>query len=61
MSDSRSGRDCKHGHLARACEICDLEAKLAALEEELAELRRGEFICRKCLLRKDGEPIECNF
>ena len=25
------------------------------LERELAALRRGEFICQKCSLRKDGE------
>ena len=25
------------------------------LERELAALRRGEFICQKCMLRKDGE------
>lgn len=31
------------------------------LERELAAIKRGEFICRKCMLRKDGEhdtPIE---
>lgn len=26
-----SERDCKHGHLARSCEICQLEADNAAL------------------------------
>ena len=31
------------------------------LERELTALKRGEFICQKCSLRKDGEhdtPIE---
>ena len=47
------------------CKCCNgtgiVWSRIAALEKELAELRRGEFICRKCFLRKDGEPIECNF
>ena len=35
-----------------------LERALAAAQAELAALKRGEFICRKCGLRKDGEgPI----
>lgn len=29
-------RDCKHGQLARSCEICGLEAENAQLKEELA-------------------------
>jgi NMD protein affecting ribosome stability and mRNA decay len=35
-------RDCKHGHLARSCEICQLEADNAALRvlvEEHEELK----------------------
>ena len=35
----RSPRDCKHGQLARSCEICDLEQQLAASNEEIAELK----------------------
>jgi hypothetical protein len=27
-----NNRDCKHGQLARSCEICELEEKLAALQ-----------------------------
>ena len=32
-------RDCAHGHLARSCEICELEATIAELEATIAELR----------------------
>lgn len=32
-----------------------LERALAAAQAELSALKRGEFICRKCGLRKDGE------
>mgnify|MGYP000971375750 CR=1 FL=1 len=32
-------RDCKHGQLARSCEICGLEAENAALNAELAAMR----------------------
>lgn len=32
-------RDCKHGQLARSCEICDLEAKLAAAEADAERYR----------------------
>lgn len=34
MSDdypSNSGRDCKHGQLARSCEICELEQQVQSL------------------------------
>ena len=30
-------------------------ARVAELEVEVAALKRGEFICQKCLLRKDSE------
>ena len=32
-------RDCKHGQLARSCEICGLEAENAALKAELTAMR----------------------
>lgn len=32
-------RDCKHGLLARSCEICGLEAEVAQLKAELAAMR----------------------
>jgi hypothetical protein len=37
MSDTP--RDCVHGHLARSCEICDLERELAAANAELEKCR----------------------
>ena len=32
-----------------------------AVLTELLKLQRGEFICRKCLLRKDGDPVPSDF
>lgn len=29
-----NNRDCKHGQLARSCEICELEGELATLREK---------------------------
>ena len=40
-------RDCTHGHLARSCEICQLEADNAALRARVAELEGA--IQAKCL------------
>lgn len=34
---------------------------LGALVQERDSLLRGEFICKKCGLRKDGEPVDCEF
>lgn len=31
---------CKHGHLARSCEICDLERQLAQAQARVAELEK---------------------
>ena len=31
-----SGRDCKHGHLARSCEVCEMERTIAELRNALA-------------------------
>lgn len=28
---------------------------------EIRDLRKGEFVCRKCWLRKDAEPIAADF
>jgi hypothetical protein len=33
-------RDCKHGRLARSCEICDLEKEVAELNRELDSIAR---------------------
>ena len=38
-----------------------MESALAAAQAELAALKRGEFICRKCGLRKDGEWPSADF
>lgn len=35
-----NGRDCKHGQLARSCEICDLEKEAAELNRELDSIMR---------------------
>jgi len=35
--------------------------RISTLEAELAELKRGEFICKKCGLRKDGESAPHDF
>jgi len=32
------GRDCQHGHLARSCEICDLEAERDELRARIDAL-----------------------
>ena len=37
-----SERDCKHGQLARSCEICELEAERDALAAEVARVQRLE-------------------
>lgn len=46
---SETPRDCKHGHLARSCEICDLERSNARLQTALAAaqaaLREIDAIC----------------
>lgn len=34
-----NARDCKHGHLARSCEICELERQVEELRAELADVR----------------------
>lgn len=36
-----SERDCKHGHLARSCEICDLEAERDELRAALRDIQRA--------------------
>lgn len=34
-----SPRDCRHGSLARSCEVCSLETELGALRAEAAYVR----------------------
>ena len=48
-----SDRDCKHGHLARSCHICELEHELAAMTRERDRL--GEQLQGKI----DRENIPC--
>ena len=40
--------------------LCRIAENAETLRSELERLKRGEFICRKCGLRKDGEhaPVE---
>ena len=42
-------RDCKHGHLARSCELCEKDQRIEALEacvRELADELKGELDAR---------------
>ena len=36
-------------------------ATIIAMIEQLIALHKGEFICTKCGLRKDAEPIKADF
>lgn len=56
MSEYRQQR-CPHGWVDNSkCAECKKDVKIAQLEAENAELKRGEFICKQCGLRKDSEP-----
>lgn len=35
--------------------------QLAKAKKRIAELERGEFICKKCGLRKNAEKVEADF
>lgn len=50
-------RDCKHGQLARQCNICELEDEAESLRAELAEVRRDAERYR--WLRSDDCPFSC--
>ena len=41
LHECRRARDCKHGHLARSCEICDLESLLAEKEKVIERYRKA--------------------
>ena len=49
-------------HSEEACrEIEQLETELAAVTAERDALKRGEYICKKCGIRKDGEGEKGDF
>lgn len=42
--------------------VREQQQEIIRLSSELLRLRRGEFICRSCGLRKDSEPgLVCDF
>lgn len=43
-------RDCRHGRLARTCEVCELEAENAALKRRVEELETARHT------NQDTEP-----
>ena len=50
-------RDCKHGHLARSCEIYQLEADNAALRARVAELEAAlEYAIKELGFPTDTYP-----
>lgn len=42
-------RDCKHGQLARSCNICELEAEVTRLQAENDKLRAANNLAPHCL------------
>jgi hypothetical protein len=59
--------DCDSGELhaimSEAANIIEQWEILSLVEmsEELKRLRRGEYICKQCGLRKDAEKIDADF
>ena len=62
-----NGRDCKHGQLARSCEICGLEAENAQLKEsrdeyseavERLSVHREEMLKDRVALAIENERIK---
>jgi hypothetical protein len=45
----------------RCINLVKMQERAEAAEREVEALRRGEFICAKCGLRKDAETIEADF
>ena len=41
--------------------LCRIAENSDTLRAELEQLKRGEFICRNCGLRKDGEHAAADF
>jgi hypothetical protein len=63
LASAKEGRDWNFGHFCvsrNKCQgIADIAAKVLLHPGE--QLNRGEFICRKCGLRKDGEHEHGDF
>ena len=57
--DYPNARDCKHGRLARSCEICELEKEVEELKAKLGNLQ--DAVCGKCgrSLAPDGDCHGC--
>lgn len=50
-------RDCKHGQLARSCEVCELEADNAALRARVTELEAAaEYALKELGFPTDNYP-----
>jgi len=41
--------------------LSSLQRQLSKAKKRIAELERGEFICKKCGLRKNAEKVEADF
>jgi hypothetical protein len=52
-SDAKTCGKCRHGNFYDGCKKCEDEYEKLRAENE--RLKRGEFICQRCGLRKDGE------
>lgn len=53
-------RDCKHGQLARSCEVCELEADNAALRARVTELEAALEQCSDmCRWRSSDHYATC--
>ena len=53
--------DCACGADWTPKELVAARERIIELEAQIEKLMRGEFICKKCGLRKDGEPGQANF
>jgi len=51
----------EHVHLGWNMAQREIANVLLELAQEIAQLKRGEFICRSCGLRKDGEHTPADF
>lgn len=54
--------DCREAMFSEmAIKLEQVERELSDANEQLDRLRRGEFICQRCSLRKDGETPLADF